>query len=61
VVSRTLRTRAGSPFKDLITVRGVKFCEPTIRVGIEFVDFTDDGYLRRAAFRRFDDELITVS
>jgi len=54
-----LTPRASSPFKDRIPEAGAKFCEPALRVGLEFQDMTDDGYLRRAAFRRFTDELIT--
>jgi len=30
-------------------------CEPAPRVGVKFLDFTDDGYLRRPALRRFDE------
>ena len=59
-VVRVLSPRAESPFKDAIREPGAKFCEPTIRIGVEFLDFTDDGYLRHPAFRRFDDEIITV-
>jgi len=36
-----------------------KFCGPTLRVGVEFLEFTDDGYLRHPSFRRFADELVT--
>jgi hypothetical protein len=25
---------------------GATFCQPTVRFGVEFIDFTDDGYLR---------------
>lgn len=61
VVARVLRMlipRTESPFKDPV-LREAKFCEPTLRIGVEFQDMSDDGYLRHAAFRRFSDELIT--
>jgi hypothetical protein len=31
--------------------RHAKFCEPTLRIGVEYLDLTDDGYLRHAVFR----------
>jgi len=40
---------------------GARFCEPAIRVGVEFQDMTDDGYLRYAAFKRFADELLRLA
>jgi hypothetical protein len=54
-----LTPRAESPFKDPIPEAGARFCEPALRIGVEFQDMTDDGYLRHATFRRFSDELIT--
>jgi bifunctional non-homologous end joining protein LigD len=62
VVARVLRMltpRAESPFKDRVAEAGVKFCEPALRIGVEYQHMTDDGYLRHASFRRFADELIT--
>jgi bifunctional non-homologous end joining protein LigD len=56
-IARMLKPRARSPFNDAILHPSAKFCEPTIRVGVEFQDMSDDGYLRHAAFRRFADEL----
>ena len=56
-IVRMLRPRLQSPFSDTISHPGAKFCEPAIRVGVEFQDMTDDGYLRHAAFRRLADEL----
>jgi hypothetical protein len=56
-IMRMLTPRLQSPFSDTISHPGAKFCEPAIRVGVEFQDMTDDGYLRHAAFRRFADEL----
>jgi bifunctional non-homologous end joining protein LigD len=56
-IMRMLTPRLQSPFSDTISHSGAKFCEPAIRVGVEFQDMTDDGYLRHAAFRRFADEL----
>lgn len=38
-------------FKDVILERDAKFCEPTLRIGVEYLDLTDDGYLRHAVFR----------
>jgi bifunctional non-homologous end joining protein LigD len=57
-IMRMLTPRTQSPFSDTISHLGAKFCEPAIRVGVEFQDMTDDGYLRHATFRRFADELI---
>jgi bifunctional non-homologous end joining protein LigD len=56
-IMRMLTPRLKSPFSDKISHPGAKFYEPAIRVGVEFQDMTDDGYLRHAAFRRFADEL----
>jgi bifunctional non-homologous end joining protein LigD len=58
-VVRALSPSATSPFKDAIPDRGARFCAPALRVGVEFLDFTDDGYLRQPAFRRFDDDAVT--
>jgi bifunctional non-homologous end joining protein LigD len=58
-VARLLRTRATSPFTDTIAARHAKFCEPAFRASVEFLDFTDDGYLLRPAFRRFSDEVVS--
>jgi hypothetical protein len=33
--------------------------KPTFRASIEFLDFTDDRYLRHLVFRRFADELFS--
>jgi bifunctional non-homologous end joining protein LigD len=56
-ITRMLTPRLHSPFSDTIPHPGAKFCEPAIRVGVEFQDMTDEVYLRHAAFRRFADEL----
>jgi bifunctional non-homologous end joining protein LigD len=58
-VARLVRARATSPFTDTITAPHAKFCEPAFRASIEFLDFTDDGYLRHPVFRRFADELFS--
>lgn len=58
-ISRMLVLRRESPFKDQIAEPHATFCEPLLRLGVEYQDMTDDGYLRHAAFRRFSDELIT--
>jgi bifunctional non-homologous end joining protein LigD len=57
-IARMLRPLPQSPFSDTIPHEGARFCEPAIRVGVEFQDMTDDGYLRHAAFKRFTDELL---
>lgn len=56
-ITRGLKPRTHPPFSDVIPHSEAKFCEPAIRVSVEFQDMTDDGYLRHAAFRRFADEL----
>jgi hypothetical protein len=56
-IARTVWTTATSPFKDSIPQSAVKFCEPTLRIGVEFLDLTDDGYLRHPNFRRFSPSL----
>ena len=58
-VTRLLSPRATSPFSDAISDAAAKFCEPAFRAGVEFMDFTDDGFLRQPAFRRFSDEVIS--
>jgi hypothetical protein len=43
VVARVLSTltpRAGSPFKDPIPEAHASFCEPALRIGVEFQDIT---------------------
>jgi hypothetical protein len=44
---------------DEISDLEAKFCEPAIRASVEFLDFTNDGYLQRPAFRRSADELFS--
>jgi len=58
-VARELAPRAVPPFKDAVREPDARFYEPSVRVDVEFLDFTDDGYLRSPAFRRFADELVT--
>jgi bifunctional non-homologous end joining protein LigD len=58
-VARLVRACATSPFTDTITAPHARFCEPAFRASIEFLDFTDDGYLRSPAFRRFTDEVVS--
>jgi hypothetical protein len=58
-VAPLLSPRATSPFRDGISDSGAKFCEPAFRAGIEFLGFTEDGFLRRPAFRRFSDEVVS--
>jgi len=56
-IRRLLKARAHSRFTDPISHPDAQFCEPALRVGVEFMDMTDDGYLLDAAFKRFTDEL----
>jgi bifunctional non-homologous end joining protein LigD len=56
-VRRLLTPRTISPFRDEMNDLEAKFCEPAFRASVEFLDFTDDGYLRHPAFRRFANEL----
>jgi bifunctional non-homologous end joining protein LigD len=56
-ITRLLKTRTHSPFSDPICHPNGQFCEPALRVVVEFQDMSDDGYLRHAAFKRFTDEL----
>ncbi len=56
---RLLTPRAISPFTDEMNDLEAKFCEPAFRASLEFLDFTDDGYLRHPAFQRFADELFS--
>jgi hypothetical protein len=37
----------------------VKFCEPAFRASVEFLDLTNEGYLRHSTCRRFADELFS--
>ena len=48
-----LNQREAPPFKAPISEPGARFCEPVFRVPMEFIDFTDDGRLRRPALNRF--------
>jgi hypothetical protein len=44
--------RADSPFEESVPEPDAVFCEPNVRVPIEFVDFTETGLLRRPVFSR---------
>ena len=57
-IARLVRTITTSPFKDSIPEIAVRFCEPRLRIGVEFLDLTEDGYLRHPNFRRFSDALL---
>ena len=59
-IARTLRTITTSPFKDSIPETAVRFCEPRLRIGVEFLDLTEDGYLRHPNFRGFSDALLRI-
>jgi ATP-dependent DNA ligase len=52
-IANALTTRGDSPFREPISEPNARFCEPVLRVPIEFADFTDDGLLRRPSFSRF--------
>jgi hypothetical protein len=54
-----LSPRASSPFRDTISDPDARFCEPALRAAVEFLDFTEYGYLRSPAFRRFADEVFS--
>ena len=45
--------RKTSPFIDPIPEADVQFCEPTVRVPVQFLDIANDGYLRHASLRLF--------
>jgi ATP-dependent DNA ligase len=47
-VAREPSPRTTSPFRDAIREPDAKFCEPAIRVGVEFFYSSDEGYLRPA-------------
>ena len=57
--ARVLSPRASSPFRDAISDPDARFCEPSLRAAVEFLDFTEYGYLRSPAFRRFADEVFS--
>jgi ATP-dependent DNA ligase len=48
-----LKMRAGSPFQGTVPEPDAVFCTPDFRVPVEFVDFTEGGFLRRPVFSRF--------
>jgi len=52
-ILRKLIPQKQSPFADRISHTDARFCEPSMRVPIEFAEFTDDGHLRRPALSRF--------
>jgi hypothetical protein len=58
-VRRLLTPRAISPFRDEVNDPETNFCEPAFRASVEFLDFTDDGYVRHPALQRFADELFS--
>ena len=58
-VRRLLTPRAISPFRDEVNDPETNFCGPAFRVSVEFLDFTDDGYVRHPALQRFADELFS--
>src|ERR1700693_315549 len=38
-----------------------KFCDPALRPAVEFMDFTEHGFLRRPAFRRSAEGVVSKS
>jgi bifunctional non-homologous end joining protein LigD len=57
---RLVNSRATSPFEgNIATTSDVHFCEPTMRASVEFLEFTEDGYLRYPTFRRLADEVFS--
>jgi ATP-dependent DNA ligase len=52
-IGDALEMRADSPFEENVPEPDAIFCEPNVRVPIEFVDFTETGLLRRPVFSRF--------
>jgi ATP-dependent DNA ligase len=52
-ITRKLSLRKVSPFTDPIPEGDVRFCEPTVRVPVQFLEITESGYLRHARLRLF--------
>ncbi len=52
-ITRKISRRKASPFFDPISDTDVRFCEPTLRVPVQFMEVTEGGYLRRASLRLF--------
>ena len=52
-IARMLEPVSDSAFADQLPEPQARFCAPTLRISVEFLDLTDDGYLRHATFRRF--------
>ncbi len=52
-IGDALEMRADSPFEESVPEPDAVFCEPDLRVPIEFVDFKETGLLRRPVFSRF--------
>ncbi len=52
-ITRKLSPRKASPFADPTPEADVQFCEPTVRVPVQFLAVTESGYLRHASLRLF--------
>ena len=52
-ITRKLPLRKSSPFVDPIPEADVRFCEPAVRVPVQFLEITEGGYLRHASLRLF--------
>jgi bifunctional non-homologous end joining protein LigD len=52
-ITRKLALRKVSPFVDPIPEADVRFCEPTLRVPVQFLEITEGGFLRHASLRLF--------
>jgi hypothetical protein len=49
-IARSLIPQKRSPFADTIPHSDARFCEPSLRVPIEFAEFTEDGGRQSAAW-----------
>jgi bifunctional non-homologous end joining protein LigD len=58
-VARLLSSCARSPFSDAITDARAKFCQPAFRARVEFIDFTEYGFVRYPVLRRFSDDVFS--
>jgi bifunctional non-homologous end joining protein LigD len=52
-IGDALEMQVASPFQETVCEPDVVFCAPDFRVPVEFVDFTEAGFLRRPVFSRF--------
>lgn len=50
--------RAVIPIED-VEDHDLEWLEPVLRAAVEFLDFTEAGYMRSPTFRRFADEVFS--